>query len=219
MDLILDTTRENLVIILNDSKNKELYTSGGQSSKHLVHLIPEIDKLLTQHNISLEQINTFCLSLGPGSFTGVRIGVSTVKSFLAVLKKTKIVGFNVFDVMAKKVFKQKLKNDVLLLIKSTSTRFYATMLSNDNKKQFEGLLTVEEIINLIKQRKIDLFSLNSTFLIGDTKTQEVILDEKDYVDFVDEQKKNKNYLEEDNIRPIYMALSQAEIELAKREEK
>jgi tRNA threonylcarbamoyladenosine biosynthesis protein TsaB len=44
-------------------------------------LMTEIDHMMKQAGISLENIDIFAVSIGPGSFTGLRIGLSTLKGF------------------------------------------------------------------------------------------------------------------------------------------
>lgn len=44
-------------------------------------LMTEIDHVMKQSGISLDDIDVFAVSIGPGSFTGLRIGLSTVKGF------------------------------------------------------------------------------------------------------------------------------------------
>jgi len=44
-------------------------------------LMTEIDHMMKQAAISFEHIDVFAVSIGPGSFTGLRIGLSTVKGF------------------------------------------------------------------------------------------------------------------------------------------
>jgi len=44
-------------------------------------LMTEIDHMMKQAGVSLENIDVFAVSIGPGSFTGLRIGLSTVKGF------------------------------------------------------------------------------------------------------------------------------------------
>ena len=49
---------------------------------HSEVLMPEIDYALRQVRIKISDINLFACTLGPGSFTGLRIGVSTLKGLM-----------------------------------------------------------------------------------------------------------------------------------------
>ncbi|MDP1827382.1 MAG: tRNA (adenosine(37)-N6)-threonylcarbamoyltransferase complex dimerization subunit type 1 TsaB [Archangium sp.] len=51
----------------------------------------EIEKLLTAHGFTLQDVTGFVVGLGPGSFTGLRIGLATIKG-LAYALKVPIVG-------------------------------------------------------------------------------------------------------------------------------
>jgi tRNA threonylcarbamoyladenosine biosynthesis protein TsaB len=48
---------------------------------HAERLMPSVEWLLKASEISIHQIDAFAVSIGPGSFTGLRIGLSTVKGF------------------------------------------------------------------------------------------------------------------------------------------
>lgn len=48
---------------------------------HSESLMPLIEKIFTQTNLSLSDIDLLVSDIGPGSFTGIRIGVSTIKAF------------------------------------------------------------------------------------------------------------------------------------------
>ncbi|MBI5664878.1 MAG: tRNA (adenosine(37)-N6)-threonylcarbamoyltransferase complex dimerization subunit type 1 TsaB [Nitrospirae bacterium] len=48
---------------------------------HSERLMPSIEWLLKASAISIKEIDAFAVSIGPGSFTGLRIGLSTVKGF------------------------------------------------------------------------------------------------------------------------------------------
>ena len=58
-----------------------------------------IDFLLKQHGLQLPQIDCFGVATGPGSFTGVRIGLTTVKSFCQALDKP-VVGISSLEALA-----------------------------------------------------------------------------------------------------------------------
>jgi len=54
---------------------------------HAERLMPAIEWLLNACNISIKEIDVFAISIGPGSFTGLRIGLTTVKGFAFATNK------------------------------------------------------------------------------------------------------------------------------------
>lgn len=54
---------------------------------HSVSLMPMIDELLAQPKLSLADVDCFAVDVGPGSFTGVRIGVSAVNAMAFAANK------------------------------------------------------------------------------------------------------------------------------------
>ena len=48
--------------------------------KHSTMLLPEIDAILRQAGATLADIDVFGVVVGAGSFTGIRIGIATVKA-------------------------------------------------------------------------------------------------------------------------------------------
>lgn len=54
---------------------------------HSQTLLPMIDALLTNTSVSINEIDLFAVSNGPGSFTGIRIGVAAIKGMAMALKK------------------------------------------------------------------------------------------------------------------------------------
>ena len=73
------------VCIANDSTIiKELIIDNTKT--HSETLVPLMDELLKSTNISLNEINLIACDVGPGSFTGIRIGIATVKAIAESLK-------------------------------------------------------------------------------------------------------------------------------------
>ncbi len=62
-------------------------------------LIPEIERLLTIAGLTIDDIDLFACSIGPGSFTGVRAGVATVQG-LALATGKPCVGFSTLALLA-----------------------------------------------------------------------------------------------------------------------
>lgn len=62
-------------------------------------IMPSINNILSAAGISLTQLDGFAIGLGPGSFTGLRVGLSTVKG-LAFATSKPVVGISSLDILA-----------------------------------------------------------------------------------------------------------------------
>ncbi len=60
------------------------------AGSHSDYLIPVIDELLTRSGVVVEEIDAFAAVVGPGAFTGLRVGVSTVKGLAQATGKPTI---------------------------------------------------------------------------------------------------------------------------------
>ncbi len=67
------------VAIMDDSKGLIAEVRLNVKSTHSERLMTEIENLLRQSLLNITEIDVFAVSIGPGSFTGLRIGLSTVK--------------------------------------------------------------------------------------------------------------------------------------------
>ena len=88
--LALDTTTEKIVIGLHVDGRDEVFISDKESKKHNAVLLSTIDSILSKNNLKISDIDVFGVSVGPGSFTGIRVGVATVNAF-AVANDKKLV--------------------------------------------------------------------------------------------------------------------------------
>src|ERR1700752_4026778 len=62
--------------------------SGDPAVSHSNTLLADLDKLLSQTRFKLPDIDLFAVAAGPGSFTGLRIGIATVKALAATLARS-----------------------------------------------------------------------------------------------------------------------------------
>ncbi|NLY21422.1 MAG: tRNA (adenosine(37)-N6)-threonylcarbamoyltransferase complex dimerization subunit type 1 TsaB [Tissierellia bacterium] len=98
---------------------------------HSEHLMDTIDFLLRSSEISIRDIDLFAVAIGPGSFTGIRIGISTVKSFAQSLKK-EVVGVSTLEVLAAN---QKSYKHIASIIDARRNRVYGGIY-----KSIDGVL-------------------------------------------------------------------------------
>jgi tRNA threonylcarbamoyladenosine biosynthesis protein TsaB len=66
---------------------------------HSERLLPLIDLLLSESGVNISEIDYFAASQGPGSFTGLRVGLSTMQAF-AFAHQKKVVGVPTLEAMS-----------------------------------------------------------------------------------------------------------------------
>ncbi len=66
---------------------------------HSLELLPCLQQLLAENQLALAEMDAFAVTIGPGSFTGLRIGIATVKAFAHALDKP-LIGVSSLDAMA-----------------------------------------------------------------------------------------------------------------------
>lgn len=102
MSLVLaaDTsTATNSVALCRDSEIlAETVLAGGRL--HSERLIPTIDWLLSEAHVTLADIDLLAVSIGPGSFTGLRIGAATWKG-LALANQLPLIGVPTLDALTR----------------------------------------------------------------------------------------------------------------------
>lgn len=84
-------------ILTNGKRLAELTLDNGNT--HSETLLPTVHALLRLTGLSLSDIDLFAASVGPGSFTGIRIGVATVKG-LAFGKERCCLGISSLEALA-----------------------------------------------------------------------------------------------------------------------
>lgn len=106
--LAIDTSSKYLTVLAQNGEKSSLHYIPDCAMRHSVILMDEIDKALTGANLTPGDCDFFAAVTGPGSFTGIRIGIATAKGFaLAADKPLKpITAFDLiaYNVNSKKFF-------------------------------------------------------------------------------------------------------------------
>lgn len=85
--LAIDTATEVCSVAILENKNVILERTLDAVNTHSVALMPLVKEVLCKCNLSINDIDLFACDNGPGSFTGIRIGLSTIKAFCDVTDK------------------------------------------------------------------------------------------------------------------------------------
>ncbi len=97
--LAMDTSNQVLgaAIQQDDTILGEIVTN--LPKNHSVRLMPAIDKLMQEVNMKPEQLDKIVVAKGPGSYTGVRIGLATAKTMAWALN-IPVIGVSSLEVLA-----------------------------------------------------------------------------------------------------------------------
>jgi tRNA threonylcarbamoyladenosine biosynthesis protein TsaB len=94
--LALDTTtRQGSVALARDGGTLALY-AGDAAVTHGVRLPGDLVRLLDAHGLRIADVELFAVAAGPGSFTGMRIGIATMQG-LALANHRSLVGISALD--------------------------------------------------------------------------------------------------------------------------
>lgn len=113
---------------------------------HSVLLMPMIEKLLAQNDAELADIDMIAVDLGPGSFTGVRIGVSAANALAFALGK------GVCGVSALEALRYRTQSDgrVFSLIDAKNGNCYAAAYDQTGCILPEGAYTVAHVASIME---------------------------------------------------------------------
>ena len=116
---------ENLSLISSNSTEVE--------KSHSKLLIQLIDQSLKDAKIKINEVDAFAVSMGPGSYTGLRIGVSTIKGLCYSLEKP-LISINTLEILSKSALNHiNNYNDFFIcpMIDARRMEVFTKMLDND----------------------------------------------------------------------------------------
>ncbi len=215
-----DTSTKILSIAL-DTEDSHFEFSCSLGFKHSELLVGEIENFLKRAEISLSELDLIVCSKGPGSFTGLRIGMSTAKG-LSMGSGVPMVTIDTLDMMAYGL--DFFDGIVMPVIDARKKRFY-TALFNKNKKISENLdLTPSDIFNKIKNYRRVLITGS------DVEEFRILMDSPNNIIFDKVNKKpwaanlielgmkkfEKSGASPDNEGPLYLRRSEAEIGITRK---
>lgn len=84
--LAIETTGAYASVALTDGDKILAHVEGNDRFSHLQNLMPQVRDVMEQSGLSLDDVTAIATSVGPGSFTGIRIGVSSTRALAQILQ-------------------------------------------------------------------------------------------------------------------------------------
>ena len=129
--LSLDTSATVASAALCDDERLLAEYTLNNGNTHSETLLPMVESLLTHFGITTDDIDIFASSTGPGSFTGVRIGVATLKG-LAFGKDKPCVSVSTLEAIAENLCVQ--KGLICPVMNARRSQVYTALFSSDGEK-------------------------------------------------------------------------------------
>lgn len=219
------TAKAASVAVCEDYKALALYTvDNGLTQSEL--LLPMAENILKSLKLTFDDIDLFACAVGPGSFTGVRIGVALVKG-LALGKSKPCISVSTLEELAENA--RGLEGLIVPVMDARRSQVYTAIFESDGneliRKSPDLALSLLDLAKILKE-----YSEKDIYLIGDgydvTKkaltaegvllknTPELLINENAYsVATVALRKfKANEYCDDLSISPTYLRLPQAERE-------
>ena len=164
----LDTTRKSAKVFLVDTKDNEksIFSEMDENVKHSDGLFLHIEKVLVEKGINIAEIDAMSCVVGPGSFTGIRVGMSTIKGLNKVLNKS-VIAMNAFEVLLDKV-----SNGLIVLNSTHTSCYYARVLKsnivetgNVEKSKISELANNQDVILLKEEQELIGLEYNKLVVI------------------------------------------------------
>ena len=209
--LFIDSSRKKLSVILYNNDTVEFSSDVESYSKHSNYLMNEIKRGLDLNNTQVSDIDNFIVLNGPGSFTGIRIGVTVAKTLSWVLNKKLFVLSNL------EALTPGINDDIIIsVIYDKDDNSYVGIYDGDTKT--ESYLSIDDDLLNIKDKNITLVSLDkNNYLLKlyellnkeNNKVSLNILEDYDYNKVIN-LALSKNNINPHLAKPIYLKKIDAE---------
>lgn len=197
--LAIDAAGGNFLVSLSAGGKEFLVRSIDRKSDKLMLVV---QKLFSRAGIVPSDLNVLAVGLGPGSFTGIRVAISVAKGF-AVSLPLKLVVFDSFELLAYN------KTDKAVVVIDGFSKFVFARTENGEKSCIE----IENLKkSVLKRTKIIAFKK----VFDEIEKGQHIEPEIDLMGLVKKKVEDQMFVSVDELVPIYLRASQAEIELEKR---
>lgn len=227
--LSIDTSSIVCSVSILEDENILYEASTDNGLTHSEKLMPMIKEAFDKLNMQLSDIDMYVSSIGPGSFTGIRIGISTVKAFIDVYNKP-YFGISSLEGLA---YNANSENLVCSIIDAKNNNVYAGIYEYKNKIYTLKTDYISDTIDNLLTKLSEYSSQKITF-VGDGSIvyHDILSNNFSNCDFSDNnacssvsnaisafRKYQNNITDSSNLSPLYLKKSQAERMLEKKDGK
>lgn len=151
MILFIDTHDELITIALKNKENLFIKTQESEYS-HSIYTMPMIESIFKENNLEIKDLEKVIVINGPGSFTGIRIGLSIAKTLAYALN----IKINTISSLTAYLVSNNTNNAKKAVIEDNKG-FYVSVFDKDNNVIVEETYIDEDNYNYEKvEKKLDI---------------------------------------------------------------
>lgn len=151
----VDTSTKSLGVAIVEDGNILMSMEKVFGLRHSQDLVPTIKELLRKICLKIEDMDGFAVSLGPGSFTGLRVGITAVKT-LALVTKKPVIGVPTLDVIAQGAYYY--PGIICPIMDAKKQKLYAALYKRGAKglKRISGylLISIDRLLHKINRKTL-----------------------------------------------------------------
>ncbi len=208
INLFIDCSRKTLAIaLLNDNGLIDSIETSSHG-KHSNYLMSSLNNIFKDNNLKINDVDNIIVVNGPGSFTGIRVGVTVAKTLAWTLSK------NLYEITTLDALKTHTNNDVVISVFYDKPNASYVGIYDNNK--IIDYMTLDDTRLDINNKKITIISYDENDFVkalkGKLKNCDidfVVLDNYDYVKVVNSALKTKPVVVH-NSAPVYLKKIDAE---------
>jgi tRNA threonylcarbamoyl adenosine modification protein YeaZ len=160
------------IAVMHDKQNLAYYKHPDLNQQAEL-LAVQIDTILHQSNMEISDIDYIAITVGPGSFTGIRVGIALAKG-IAAAANIPLIGISTLEVIA---FNHR-QADVLVALAAGRGRYYTQRFSHGNSVSDIELWSKEQLSQNSQFTIIECDALSSSLNLPDAKDIALLAYEK-----------------------------------------
>ncbi|GEM_PF-569207 len=159
--LALDSSSRSLTFAVGGRNKKILHVETDKDFRHAETVVFQIDHLMKTAGVSLDDVDCLACGIGPGSFTGLRVGLAAVKALL-MSRRASCLAMSTLDLIAQNALEKLTSkfSHVHVLVDARQSRYYTAHYvwqeSRLVKQGADQILNIQEIIPKIKEGSVIL---------------------------------------------------------------
>lgn len=218
--LAFDSSAKSASVAILDGEKIIAESFENEGRTHSKTLLAMFEKIVNEHKINVKDVDLIAVTNGPGSYTGVRIGVSVAQG-LALAWSVKCVGVSSLEALAQNIDNTD-KSLICAVMDARADQVYTALFKRENSKIIrvsnDACMKISELVE--KFRKTN----ENYVLVGDASekvaeifnenniTCQINNDIYGKASSVARIAQNKEHYDVVKLKPVYLKLTQAEME-------